>query len=308
MKLIAPDYYEDFSCIAGRCRHSCCIGWEIDIDPETLQKYSSVSGAWGERLRKSICLEGETAHFCLERGERCPFLKCDGLCELILNFGKESLCQICTDHPRFRHFYSDRTKIGLGLCCEEACRLTLSRKESVRLIALAEDAEGEKTNPQEQMFFAWRDTVLQHAQNRDCPMEKRIRRISRMGQMNLSEIAWDSWYALLMKLERMDERWASALQRLREPVRTLDSQWEIPFEQLLVYLVLRHLPSGFETGDLRGYLGFVLLMWKLLCQMFTGGSMEELIDLVRLYSSEIEYSDENVEKIIDEWYRTAFDD
>lgn len=308
MKLIAPDYYGDFSCIAGQCKHSCCVGWEIDIDPETLQKYQSVSGAWGERLRKNICLEGDTAHFRLERGERCPFLNHDGLCELILNFGEESLCQICADHPRFRHFYSDRMEIGLGLCCEEACRLTLSRKEPVRLIMLAEDTEEETPDSQEQAFLAWRDAVLQHARNRDCPMEERIRQISRIGQVNLSEITWDSWYALLMTLERMDERWTCALQHLREPVRTHGSQWEIPFEQLLAYLILRHLPSGFETGDLRGYLAFVLLMWKLLCQMFTGGSMEELTDLVRLYSSEIEYSDENVERIIDEWYRTAFDD
>ena len=35
MKLIAPDYYNKFSCIADKCRHSCCVGWEIDIDENT---------------------------------------------------------------------------------------------------------------------------------------------------------------------------------------------------------------------------------------------------------------------------------
>jgi lysine-N-methylase len=34
MKLIAPDTYPEFCCIADRCRHSCCIGWEIDVDPD----------------------------------------------------------------------------------------------------------------------------------------------------------------------------------------------------------------------------------------------------------------------------------
>ena len=33
MKIIAPNYYPAFRCIADKCRHSCCIGWEIDIDP-----------------------------------------------------------------------------------------------------------------------------------------------------------------------------------------------------------------------------------------------------------------------------------
>ena len=35
MKLYAPGYYKRFACIASKCRHSCCVGWEIDIDPET---------------------------------------------------------------------------------------------------------------------------------------------------------------------------------------------------------------------------------------------------------------------------------
>ena len=27
-----PDYYKEFQCIADQCEHSCCIGWEIDVD------------------------------------------------------------------------------------------------------------------------------------------------------------------------------------------------------------------------------------------------------------------------------------
>ena len=29
-----PDYFSEFSCIAGDCKDSCCLGWEIDIDEE----------------------------------------------------------------------------------------------------------------------------------------------------------------------------------------------------------------------------------------------------------------------------------
>ena len=43
MKLYAPKYYKNFKCIADRCPHSCCIGWEIDIDRTTLTKYESLS-------------------------------------------------------------------------------------------------------------------------------------------------------------------------------------------------------------------------------------------------------------------------
>ena len=36
MILRVPEYYEKFSCIASRCKDSCCAGWEIDIDEEFL--------------------------------------------------------------------------------------------------------------------------------------------------------------------------------------------------------------------------------------------------------------------------------
>jgi len=51
MKLSAPKYYGSFKCIADKCQNSCCVGWEIDLDPITLDKYSSLSGeayAFGE--------------------------------------------------------------------------------------------------------------------------------------------------------------------------------------------------------------------------------------------------------------------
>ena len=74
MKLVAPDYYEKFKCTAGECAHSCCIGWEIDVDYDTLDYYNSIDGEFGQRLRNNIVTEGETAHFCLAENERCPFL------------------------------------------------------------------------------------------------------------------------------------------------------------------------------------------------------------------------------------------
>ena len=140
MRITAPDYYNEFSCIAGACRHSCCIGWEIDIDGETLAFYDGIGGELGQRLQKNICREGG-AHFCLDEKERCPFLNGQGLCDIIIEQGEEALCQICDDHPRFRNFFSDREEIGLGLCCEAAAQLIVSRKEKTGMIVLEEGEE-----------------------------------------------------------------------------------------------------------------------------------------------------------------------
>ena len=80
--IVYPNYYPEFQCIASRCRHSCCIGWEIDIDPETAEYYAEIEGKLGEKLRANIA-GGEEAHFCLGAEERCPFLTGENLCESI---------------------------------------------------------------------------------------------------------------------------------------------------------------------------------------------------------------------------------
>ena len=54
MILRYPEYYEKFSCIAGRCEDTCCAGWEIDIDDASYEYYMQVPGKFGERLRSSI--------------------------------------------------------------------------------------------------------------------------------------------------------------------------------------------------------------------------------------------------------------
>ena len=150
MNIWVPDYYRDFHCIASRCRHTCCAGWEIDIDEEALQRYLSEQGLLGEKLRASIETEG-TPRFRLDERERCPFLTEENLCELILERGEEALCQICRDHPRFRNFWTGRIEIGLGLVCEEAARLILTREKPMELVLLSGDGKGRL--PEDELYL-----------------------------------------------------------------------------------------------------------------------------------------------------------
>jgi len=39
MLLRTLDYEEQFHCLAGRCPHSCCIGWEVVLDEDHAQRY-----------------------------------------------------------------------------------------------------------------------------------------------------------------------------------------------------------------------------------------------------------------------------
>ena len=59
-------------------------------------------------------------------------------------------------------------------------------------------------------------------------------------------------------------------------------------------------PAGLEDGDFSGHLAYCAVMWRLLRHMFSHEqTMDGLVETARLYSSEIEYSDENVEAVLD---------
>ena len=149
MKLIVPDYYPKFRCIAGKCKHSCCIGWEIDIDEDTLDTYRIIDGELGKRLQENIDWNCDTPHFILGTHDRCPFLNSDNLCDLIISLGEAALCGICDDHPRFRNEYSDRTEMGLGLSCEAAAKLVLTTPDQVQLAVIEDDGETTETDEDE---------------------------------------------------------------------------------------------------------------------------------------------------------------
>ena len=311
MKWIAPSYYPTFHCIADQCVHNCCIGWEIDIDTEKLAYYETVEGKLGERLCCGIETKGETPHFRLGEGERCPFLNQSGLCDLILELGEESLCQVCRDHPRFRSFFSDRTEIGVGLCCEAACDLILSWQAKVILLQLEEDGEREELEPPDASLLAWREELFAAAQDRSRPTAERAATILEMAEITLPKKSRAEWAEVYLGLERLEETWTTRLKVWQETdlteAPTLDTpEWEVAWEQLLVYFLYRHLTGALEDGEYEGRAAFAVLSFMVIRQLCQAEgvqkgriSLQEGKEIVRAYSAEIEYSDENVEALLD---------
>lgn len=288
-----PDYYEKFRCSAGSCRHSCCIGWEIDIDEKSLARYDGTEGALGDELRESISREGD-ACFILREGERCPFLNSGNLCRLIIEKGEDFLCDICRDHPRFRSFLPGRTEIGLGLCCEEAARLIITQEEPVCLIESGKDEHDGETDS----IINGRSELFEIVQNRSLDLSSRIEQLLSFYDISMPEKTPAQWAEFLLSLERLEEEWTAQLERLG----TFE-KFALPrgteFEQLLVYFLYRHFPECYDDCDAQSKILFSVLSVQLLCTLYDG-SRENLIELARLYSAEIEYSDENLELIYDE--------
>lgn len=281
MKEVFPNYYEKFKCIADKCRHNCCIGWEIDIDEDTMDLYNSLDGDFAERIRSSI--EGDIPHFTLTEGERCPFLNSSGLCEIICELGDGAISDICYLHPRFSNFYDDFTETGLGLCCEEAARLILTETEPFS-VPIPKEAENDS-------FFKERREVFDILQNRSFNMLERLKKLSEKYGVKFA-FSNEELYEFYMSLERLDKGWEEKLKKLKDTKETQVFEREdlqIFFEQLACYFIFRH----FENG-----IGFALLgCWTVGAMCSDSESLDECIDTARMYSSEIEYSDENTEKV-----------
>lgn len=304
MRYIFPDYYADFRCIGGACRHNCCIGWEIDIDKDTAAYYRTVQGEMGARLRENISRDGEP-HFVLGADERCPFLNADNLCDIIIHLGEEHLCGICNDHPRFKNELPDRVEIGVGMACEEAARLILGKVPPTVLVG------GEKSKDE---IIALRDRVIALLQNRKKSIPNRVCGMLSLCGAALPDYTLGEWAEIFLDLERLDEKWTELLEDLRDGWKKIDfdgfaehmSARQTEYEQFLVYLIYRHFANAPDFDEAAARAAFAALGCTLLHALgaltwtksgkFT---FADQVELCRMFSSEIEYSDENVYALLD---------
>ncbi len=303
MRTFVPDYYPKFHCIAGKCSHSCCIGWEIDIDEDTLDLYDSIGGGFGRRLKNNI-EPGDPPHFRLCRDERCPFLTSDGLCDIILTLGEGALCQICRDHPRFRNYYSDRTEMGLGLCCEAAAKLILTRPNPMELICLEEDDEDEQPlTAEETEFLKRRSALFRILQNDGLTVQQRMTSILENSGASLPDVTHERWIVMFQSLECLDPSRNALLETASD--LPLPVEYDAAVVKLLEYFLYRHLAGSLDDGRFAERAGFAVLSTRMISRMWAGIlgrkgvlTAEDMAESARMYSSEYEYSDENTEFLL----------
>lgn len=171
MQLRTPAYYKDFTCIAGKCIDNCCFGgWQIDIDDETIAKYSKVTGAFGDKLHSYV--DADNGCFKLKNGQ-CPFLMSDNLCEIYKELGPENMGVVCTQFPRFTEYYGDIRETGIGLACEEAARIILQTDCDFSLVSSyisEEPVWGEYDKKLGSPLFNLRDRLMSVIDDKTYPM------------------------------------------------------------------------------------------------------------------------------------------
>lgn len=172
-----PHYYDKFSCTAEQCPDTCCAGWQIVIDENSLEKYSNVSGDFGIRLLNSInWREGIFEQY----EKRCSFLNAENLCDIYKELGADALCDTCRLYPRHIEEFENLREFSLSLSCPVAAKMILQCQEPVRFLE-EEDEKEECEEDFEDFDFLLFDCLLEVreklfsiVQNRTIPIEKRM--------------------------------------------------------------------------------------------------------------------------------------
>jgi len=126
MREIYPSHYAAFHCIAGACPDSCCKEWEIVVDTASAERYRSVSGTLGERLRQAMITDADGDIIFQEHNSRCPFWNAQQLCDIHGELGEDALCETCRLFPRITQDYGDFIEYDISPACLEAARLLFS--------------------------------------------------------------------------------------------------------------------------------------------------------------------------------------
>ncbi len=288
MKLYAPKYYKNFKCAADKCEHSCCVGWEIDIDDESLSKYKAQKSGYGDKIKKSVSTHG-TPHFKLDRHERCPHLDKRGLCKIITELGEDFLCDICREHPRFYN-YTDVAEVGIGASCIEAAEIILSSPDYSTLEEIGSlDAEAYELDfdakcEREKIYGILNDSAFSY--------EKRLESIYKAYSIEKKNDGF--WLEILASLEYLDDKHSTLFLNYSEARR--QKGFEEYSERFLAYLIYRHVAEASDAEDFRLRLAFCLFCEHLFSSLIYNEAPKSLIDAARLaviISEEIEYSSDN---------------
>lgn len=286
MKLYAPKYYKRFACIADKCTHSCCIGWEIDIDKNTLSKYSSLTSVYGDVILNSI-EKGDSVHFSLVEGDRCPHLDECGLCKIIKEVGESFLCDICREHPRFYNFTNKGKEVGIGISCEEACRLVLTSDDYDEIIEIG-DAPGELDLCEYDATLS-RQTVYKILKNHSLSLSDKMDLICNIFGISVQDISLND---IMSSLEYLHVDHKKIFTDISRYYWRMDIDKEL--ERIFGYFVYRHCSEECSDFDFRASLLFAMLCTLLISSV---SNTENIYDMARIVSEEIEYSEKNTEII-----------
>ncbi|MBO5065119.1 MAG: flagellin lysine-N-methylase [Clostridia bacterium] len=326
MIYIMPSFYKKFKCIADKCTDNCCIGWEIDVDDDAFLKYERLNTPLGEEIRKKITVSSDGSRcFELSENDRCPFLNEQKLCRIIIECGADALCEICKNHPRFYEWFPGVTECGLGLSCEEVCRILLSDEKHFYLDEF-NDRKGINLETKEDVaesdiyifLAAYREILFKKIFSKEMTFKEKIDDVLKTTENFLKEKIEDRSLENIAedykKTEPIDESWTLFINSLSDNLQDVlkaedefnkETKGDILYSKIFAYIIYRHFIKAVFDMSIKERVRFAVesVRFIYLCDMYTYYRKGELtlndrIENLKNWSKQIEYSDENTDYLI----------
>ena len=191
----AMEYWGEFECKGGACRHSCCQGWGISLSMK--EYFRLLCMDCSKELRRKLdgafhLVENPTEDRYAQitpdwRGD-CPMHMENGYCQLQVECGPQALSRICRLYPR-----SPRTRFECECACSNSCERTLEllrkRTNPMKIIPLETPVETPETSGAklqaliQRHYIEIRKLCIEEMQNRTRPLTERVLRLSEMLKM-----------------------------------------------------------------------------------------------------------------------------
>ncbi|MBQ4536582.1 MAG: flagellin lysine-N-methylase [Lachnospiraceae bacterium] len=220
MRTIKPHYFDDFVCVADKCPDTCCEGWQIVIDEDSLERYSEEKGGYGRELADRI--DWQESSFRQYNG-RCACLDENNLCRLVLEKGEEYLCDTCHRYPRHEEEFEGQREWSLSLSCPIAAEMILLREEPLEFVI----EEDEEPDPLEEEFEDFdfllftkledaREVMIRMAQDRRFSMRERMSRILELGKAMQDALDAEQLYEMDEIISRAAENYEKSNIEVKE--------------------------------------------------------------------------------------------
>ncbi|HYE67892.1 MAG TPA: flagellin lysine-N-methylase, partial [Anaerovoracaceae bacterium] len=189
-----PFYFNEFRCTGGVCEDNCCIGWDVEIDKQTYQKYQKVKDKELTLLFLNSIFKNPDSYdpkvdyaiVGLSKNNRCPFLNEKQLCKIQAKLGHDYLSNVCAAYPRYVNEINGVAEYSLNVSCPEAARLILTNKQGLAfssekhetssntIINFVVNTNEHNGSPMVKYFVELRSFTISLLQNRKYPLWERI--------------------------------------------------------------------------------------------------------------------------------------
>ncbi len=318
MKIFVPEYFNKFECIADKCPDTCCVGWEVDIDSETAEKYSHVGGCLGEKIKNKMVKDEDGSFiFTLSQNDRCPFLNDCNLCEIYIGAGEDYLSKTCTLFPRFFDDFGSFREMGLGFGCPEGAKIILEDEEKFSLELYGETTETSEEIDEDflQKLLILRGEILKVLEKENVDFKTKIKTILDVAkdfQKNIEEdffeenrrMNFEECISLLQNMEYIKPERKEFTEKIKTEKLSTDAfkTHQRDFEKLMKYYIFRYLLKAVYDYDVLTkvkYGVFVCIVIGRIYSLFENIDFDTRVKIMYSFSKEVEYSDVNME-LLDE--------